>query len=53
MFRFLQVITSVSADEFPAWKDADFAPETSFLDKLSTIDGITQIETQTYTFMEV
>ncbi|KAG7344149.1 hypothetical protein IV203_022157 [Nitzschia inconspicua] len=48
-----KVITSVSADQFPAWKDAEFAPEASFLTKLSTIDGITQIETQTYTFMEV
>jgi hypothetical protein len=46
------VITSLPAGEkFDAWAANDFAPETSFLDKLSKIDGISTIETQTYTIM--
>jgi hypothetical protein len=46
------VITSVNAgDQFNAWKEAGFAPEEEFLAKLGSIDGITTVETQTYTFM--
>jgi hypothetical protein len=47
-----QVITSVSAgDKFNAWKESDFAPESEFLTKLKSIDGLSTIETQTYTIM--
>jgi hypothetical protein len=46
-----KVITSVSSDKFGDWSDADFAPESDFLDKLKAIEGITQVETQTYTLM--
>lgn len=48
-----KIITAVSADEFKSWADIGFPPEAAFLDKLSTIDGIHTVETQTYTFMEV
>lgn len=46
-----KVITSVSADKFGDWEKSDFAPEAEFLDKLKSIDGITTVETQTYTLM--
>jgi hypothetical protein len=46
-----KVITSISSDKFGDWSDAEFAPETDFLEKLKAIEGITQVETQTYTLM--
>lgn len=48
-----KVITPLPADKFEAWSEKQFAPEKTFLDKLRDIDGISQIETQTYTFMPV
>lgn len=39
------------ADDFGDWEANDFAPEETFLKKLESIDGITTIETQTYTIM--
>lgn len=48
-----KVITSVSAEKFGAWSDSEFEPEKSFLEKVSKIDGIHTVETQTYTFMEM
>mmetsp|Transcript_3730 Transcript_3730/g.5477 ORF Transcript_3730/g.5477 Transcript_3730/m.5477 type:complete len:137 (-) Transcript_3730:184-594(-) len=46
-----KVITSLPADKFDAWTEADFAPEGEFLDKLKNIKGISTVETQTYTLM--
>lgn len=46
-----KVITSLSADKFGAWGEQNFAPEESFLEKLKAIDGISLVETQTYTLM--
>jgi len=46
-----KVITSLSADKFGEWETAKFAPEEDFLAKLKAIDGITLVETQTYTLM--
>jgi hypothetical protein len=46
-----KVVTSLGADKFGAWSDAGFAPEADFLAKLRAIDGIDQVETQTYTLM--
>jgi hypothetical protein len=47
-----QVITSVPAgDKFDAWKESDFAPEAEFLTKIKSIDGLSTVETQTYTIM--
>jgi len=48
-----KVITSLPAEKFGAWEEAGFAPEATFLAKLKAIDGISQIETQTYTLMPV
>lgn len=46
-----KVITSLPADKFPAWEEKKFEPEESFLKKLKEIDGITVVETQTFTLM--
>mmetsp|Transcript_9018 Transcript_9018/g.24993 ORF Transcript_9018/g.24993 Transcript_9018/m.24993 type:complete len:128 (-) Transcript_9018:64-447(-) len=46
-----KVITSVSSDKFGAWDEAKFAPEEEFLGKLGAIDGISTVETQTFTIM--
>ena len=45
----MQVITSVDADKFGAWKKESFDPEEFFIEMLGAIDGVSQIETQTYT----
>ena len=46
-----KVITSLGADKFGAWEESKFKPEDDFLEKLKAIDGISQVETQTYTIM--
>lgn len=46
-----KVITSLDAEKFGEWEKLKFQPEESFLAKLEGIDGITQVETQTYTIM--
>ncbi len=46
-----QVITSLSADDFGGWEAAGFAPEADFLAKLNGINGISSVETQTFTLM--
>uniref|UniRef100_A0A7S1I8C1 Uncharacterized protein n=1 Tax=Eutreptiella gymnastica TaxID=73025 RepID=A0A7S1I8C1_9EUGL len=48
-----KVITSVPADRFGAWKDAEFPPEAEFLAELSAIEGISQVETQMYTLQHL
>ena len=46
-----KVNTRLAAEDFGAWEAAGFAPEAEFLADLAKIDGITNIETQTYTLM--
>ena len=46
-----KVVTSLDVDSFGKWEEAKFAPEEKFLEKLKAIDGVSQIETQTYTLM--
>ena len=46
-----KVITQLDGDKFGAWDEAKFAPEEKFLDMLNKIDGLSTIETQTYTLM--
>ena len=46
-----KIITSLPADDFGDWEGKKFAPEETFLKKLESIDGISAIETQTYTIM--
>jgi len=37
--------------KYDAWAAANFKPEEAFLEALEDIDGITKIDTQTYTLM--
>jgi hypothetical protein len=46
-----KVITSLPAAKFGDWEGKKFEPEETFLKKLEGIDGISTIETQTYTIM--
>jgi len=46
-----KVITSLSADKFGDWDSAGFAPEEDFLAKIKAIDGVSNVETQTFTLM--
>lgn len=46
-----KVITALPADKFGAWEEAKFSPESEFLEKLRAVDGVSQVETQTYTLM--
>ncbi|CAE7505025.1 unnamed protein product [Symbiodinium natans] len=48
-----KVVVKLPADKFGDWENAGFAPEEAFLDKLKAIDGISTVETQTYTLEEV
>ncbi|KAL7568582.1 hypothetical protein ACA910_002694 [Epithemia clementina (nom. ined.)] len=46
-----KVITSLDAEKFGDWEGAEFKPEAEFLAKLESIDGISLVETQTFTKM--
>lgn len=46
-----KIITSLDASKFGDWEGAEFAPEKAFLDKIKAIDGVSQVETQTFTLM--
>jgi hypothetical protein len=48
-----KVITTLSADKFGGWEEKAFAPEAEFIQKLEGIDGISVVETQTYTKMKL
>jgi hypothetical protein len=48
-----KIITSLPEEKFGAWEEAKFAPEESFLEKIKKIDGVSMVETQTYTLMPV
>jgi hypothetical protein len=43
------VITSLEEGKFGAWAETEFQPEADVLKALEAIDGVTVIETQTYT----
>lgn len=44
-----KVITSLPAEKFGEWEEKGFAPESDFLEKLKGIDGVSLVETQTFT----
>merc|ERR1712066_1198601 len=48
-----KVITKLSAEAFGKWEAANFEPEADFLEKIRGIEGVTAVETQTYTLEEV
>jgi len=48
-----KVVTSVAAGSFGEWEKAAFAPEAKFLEAVKKIEGVSAVETQTYTLMQV
>ena len=48
-----KVIIALSADKYGDWEKNGHAPEAEFINSLKSIDGVTQIETQTYTIEPV
>ncbi|EKX53147.1 hypothetical protein GUITHDRAFT_195477 [Guillardia theta CCMP2712] len=46
-----KIITALEADKYGKWEEAKFAPEEKFLAKIKGIQGISQVETQTFTLM--
>ena len=46
-----KVITSLDAAKWGDFESGGHGPEVKFLEKLKAIDGITEVETQTYTIM--
>lgn len=48
-----KVITKLDNVSFAKWADAKFEPEASLLAKLEAVEGVTAIETQTYTLMDM
>lgn len=48
-----KVITSLAMKNFGDWEKAEFAPEKAFLEKLGKIKGVSSVETQTFTLMDV
>ena len=43
----------MDGDKFGEWQESSFAPEESFLEKIKEIEGVSTVETQTYTLMPV
>ena len=48
-----KIITSLGAADFGTWEGAAFAPEAQILERLRAIDGVTSVETQTFTLMDM
>merc|ERR1712217_389309 len=48
-----KIITKLPTVEFGEWERKGFAPEEKFLNRLKQIEGITNVDTQTYTLMNV
>jgi len=48
-----KVVIALEGEKFGDWQEASFAPEESFLEKIEKIDGVSVVETQTYTLMPV
>mmetsp|Transcript_3256 Transcript_3256/g.4015 ORF Transcript_3256/g.4015 Transcript_3256/m.4015 type:complete len:162 (+) Transcript_3256:76-561(+) len=48
-----KIITKLPMDKFNEWSNANFEPEQKFLEGLKAIEGVSQVETQTYTLENV
>jgi len=48
-----KAMISVSASKFGSWAESNFEPQERFLDEINSIEGITNVETQTYTLMSM
>ncbi|KAI2511432.1 hypothetical protein MHU86_2868 [Fragilaria crotonensis] len=48
-----KLMTTVPLDDFGPWEASGYAPEAEFLEKIKSIPGVSQVETQTITNMEI
>lgn len=48
-----KVVTTLPADKFGAWEEKGFVPESKFIEQLKSINGLSVVETQTYTNMPI
>ena len=48
-----KLMMTVPLADFGPWEEAGFAPESDFLEKIKAIEGVSVVETQTITNMEI
>lgn len=48
-----KLITCLDADSFSAWEASGFAPEAEFITEVKAIEGVSLVETQTYTLEQM
>ena len=48
-----KLMTTVPLDDFGPWEEKGFEPEAEFLEKIKAIEGVSQVETQTITNVEI
>eukprot|EP01083_Nonionella_stella_P077094 210329_1 len=48
-----KLMLTVPLEDFGAWEESGYAPESEFLEKISAIEGVSMVETQTITNMEI
>jgi len=48
-----KLMTTVPLEDFGPWEEGGHAPEAEFLERIKAIPGVTQVETQTITNMEI
>lgn len=48
-----KLMMTVPLDDFGPWEEKGFEPESDFLEAIKAIEGVSQVETQTITNMEV
>lgn len=48
-----KLMMTVPLADFGPWEEKGFEPESAFLEKIKAIDGVSQVETQTITNMEI
>eukprot|EP00546_Thalassionema_frauenfeldii_P012829 CAMPEP_0178916808 /NCGR_PEP_ID=MMETSP0786-20121207/12867_1 /TAXON_ID=186022 /ORGANISM="Thalassionema frauenfeldii, Strain CCMP 1798" /LENGTH=106 /DNA_ID=CAMNT_0020590229 /DNA_START=154 /DNA_END=474 /DNA_ORIENTATION=+ len=48
-----KLMTTVPLDDFGPWEEAGHPPEKEFLEKIKAIPGVSLVETQTITNMEI
>ena len=53
MFIDFKLMMTVPLADFGPWEEKGFAPEADFLAKIKAIDGVSMVETQTITNMEI
>ena len=48
-----KLMMTVPLEDFGPWEENKHAPEEKFLEAIKAIDGVSQVETQTITNMEI